>query len=340
MTLIFYSLLFSLHAVEADRQPSKAELVEVKMSWEKASHNAFTDLIRFKGHWYCVFREGEKHVSSEGKLRVISSIDGKTWTSKALIALPHKDLRDPKITTTVERAALPVELDARLMLTAAAALPQSADFSHQSLVWFSSDGKNWSKPSKIGDPNMWLWRVVWHKDTAYSIGYSTASRKFIRLYKSQNGVEFTTLVDNLFDKGYPNETSMIFLDNDTCLCLLRRDGDAPTAQLGIAEPPYKKWKWKDLGIRIGGPHMLCLPDGRIVAAGRLYEGNVRTSLLWLDPDAGTLTEFLELPSGGDTSYPGLVFHNGLLWVSYYSSHEGKTSIYLAKVKLPLTKKGN
>ena len=41
--------------------------------------------------------------------------------------------------------------------------------------------------------------------------------------------------------------------------------------------------------------------------------------------------FLELPSGGDTSYPGLVWYDGILWVSYYSSHEGKTSIYLAKL---------
>jgi hypothetical protein len=61
---------------------------------------------------------------------------------------------------------------------------------------------------------------------------------------------------------------------------------------------------------------------------------VRTALCWLDVEAGKLTEFLTLPSGGDTSYPGLVFYEGLLWVSYYSSHEGKTSIYLAKVKLP------
>ena len=42
---------------------------------------------------------------------------------------------------------------------------------------------------------------------------------------------------------------------------------------------------------------------------------------------------LTLPSGGDTSYAGLVLHKGLLWVSYYSSHEGKTRIYLAKVRL-------
>jgi len=79
--------------------------------------------------------------------------------------------------------------------------------------------------------------------------------------------------------------------------------------------------------------MLELPDGRLVAAVRLYDGRTRTGLCWVDPKAGTLTEFLTLPSGGDTSYPGLVWEDNLLWVSYYASHEGKTSIYLAKVKI-------
>ena len=44
---------------------------------------------------------------------------------------------------------------------------------------------------------------------------------------------------------------------------------------------------------------------------------------------------LTLTSSGDTSYPGLVWHNGLLWMSYYSSHEGKSAIYLAKIQVPL-----
>jgi len=47
-----------------------------------------------------------------------------------------------------------------------------------------------------------------------------------------------------------------------------------------------------------------------------------------------LALFALLAFGGDTSYAGLVLHDGLLWVSYYSLHEGKTSIYLAKVQLP------
>ena len=79
--------------------------------------------------------------------------------------------------------------------------------------------------------------------------------------------------------------------------------------------------------------ILQLPNGPIVAGTRLYDGKVRTSLSWLDPEAGKLVELLALPSGGDTSYPGLVWHDDLLWMSYYSSHEGKAAIYLAKIKI-------
>ena len=45
------------------------------------------------------------------------------------------------------------------------------------------------------------------------------------------------------------------------------------------------------------------------------------------------TPALWLPSGGDCSYPGMVEHDELLWLSYYSSHEGKTSIYLAQIEV-------
>ena len=44
------------------------------------------------------------------------------------------------------------------------------------------------------------------------------------------------------------------------------------------------------------------------------------------------TQKLQFPSGGDNSYPGFVMHKGVLWMSYYCSHEGKASIYLAKVR--------
>jgi hypothetical protein len=304
----------------------EAALVEVERIWDKAPHNAFTDLIRFSDRWYCVFREGQGHVSPDGALRVITSVDGKAWESAALITSENSDLRDAKITVTP---------DGQLMLSGAEAMNKPVGYKHQSLTWFSRDGKSWSRRHEVGDRDFWLWRTTWHKRTAYGFGYGCRNdNRSIRLYTSSNGKKFDTLVQTAFDEGYPNETSMVFLEDDTCYCLLRRDGRPSSAQLGIAKPPYKRWTWKDLATKIGGPHMIRLPDGRFVAVVRRYDGGPRTSLHWLDPEAGTLTEFLGLPSGGDTSYAGLVWHDGLLWISYYSSHEGKTSIYLAKVKFP------
>jgi len=317
-------VLLTVSPVTTGAASSNVELAEVRKIWERAPHNAFTDLASFKGKWFCVFREGAAHVSPDGALRVITSKDGKDWVSTALLKYPDADLRDAKITVTP---------DDRLMLSGAAALHQPAQFKHQSLAWFSKDGRDWSEPAKIGDPNLWLWRVTWSKNTAYSIGYVTAAGKFIRLYTSKDGRRFDTLVPDLFDEGEPNETSIIFQPDDTALCLLRCDGTPGSGKCGLARPPYTTWQWKDVGAKIGGPHMIRLPDGRIVAAVRLYDGGARTSLTWLDPDAGKLIEFLKLPSGGDSSYAGLVWHEGLLWVSYYSSHQGKTSIYLAKVRI-------
>ena len=307
---------------------AKAEVVDVRKIWDAAPHNAFTDLIRHKDRWLCVFREGKAHVSPDGALQVLSSADGDAWSSESRVTMDGADLRDAKIV---------IAPDGRLMLNGAAAYPAGGKAGHQTFAWFSESAKAWTEPVAIADPDFWLWRVTWHKGRAYGIGYPTRGGNALRLYSSADGRSFETLVKSLFDQGEPNETSLLFLEDDTCLCLLRRDGPKGTAQLGSAKPPYTEWTWKDLGMKLGGPHLLRLPDGRIVAGGRAYDGGAHTALLWLDPEKGKMKEFLKLPSSGDTSYPGLVWHDGLLWVSYYSSHEGKTSIYRAKVRPPAAK---
>ncbi len=300
------------------------ELVGVRKIWDRAPHNAFTDLIRFQGRWFCVFREGQAHVSPDGALRILTSGDGEKWESAALVTSREGDLRDAKVSVTPR---------GELMLSGAAALHDQTQHTHQSLAWFSRDGHTWSDPVLVGDADFWLWRVTWHGSSALGIGYGCRKERLIRLYASTDGKTYSTRVERLFDRGYPNETSILF-DGDVALCLLRRDGTPNTALLGTAEPPYTAWQWRDLGVRLGGPHMIRLPDGRLLAAGRLYDGATRTSLCWIDRARGGLVECLKLPSGGDTSYPGLVWHDGLLWVSYYSSHEGKTAIYLAQVRIP------
>lgn len=301
------------------------ELIEVRKIWDGAPHCAFTDLIRHQDRWWCAFREGKGHVSPDGAIRILQSSDGVQWQTAAHIVSTRGDLRDPKLCLTP---------DGQWMLTTAAARRAPDEPMHQSLVWFSRDGRDWSEESPIAERDFWLWRVTWHKGAAYGVGYRTnAAQRGTRLYRSSDGRDWQTLVPEWFSEGYANESSIVFLPDDSACCLLRRDGEKNSAQLGSAASPYTNWTWRDLGRNIGGPHMLRLPDGRMVAAGRLYDGKVRTALLWIDAEAGTARECLAFPSSGDSSYPGLVWHDGMLWVSYYSSHEGQSAIYLAKVKL-------
>lgn len=318
------------------------KLLDVQKIWDEAPHNAFTDLLRFQGRWLCVFREGEGHVSADGALRVLSSVDGKAWEAgdpirftaggfNAMAPLvpangPYMDLRDPKLC---------VAPDGRLMLISPLVYNDGHDL--QSLAWFSKDGRNWGEAALIGEHQYWLWRVTWHKGVAYGVG-RVRDKRIPRLYRSSDGIHFEVLVkdDDFFPHNPgPSESTLRFLADDTAVCLVRLNNmpGATTdhAHLGMARPPYTRWEWQDLAARIGGPNMIQLPDGRFVAAVRLYDKERRTALCWLDPWAGKLTEALALPSGGDSSYAGLVLHDGLLWVSYYSSHEGKASIYLAKV---------
>ena len=110
-------------------------------------------------------------------------------------------------------------------------------------------------------------------------------------------------------------------------------GGEDGALLGTAQPPYTQWQWSDLGVRMGGPKIIRLLDGRFVAAVRSYGDERRTTVYWIDPAQSTATPCLKLPSAGDTSYTGIVEQDGILWMSYYSSHEEKTAIYLAKVGL-------
>ena len=200
------------------------KLLDVRKIWDKAPHNAFTDLTRFDGKWYCVFREGKGHVSPDGSLRVLTSTDGEKWESAALLTSPDSDLRDAKICVTP---------DGQLMLTGAEAMHDKSKFTHQSLAWFSKDGKSWTPQHDIADQNSWLWRVTWHKGRSYGLGYGTGKtpqEQFATLYESKDGKTYRKLVDHIREEGYPNESSIVF-DGDTAYCLLRRDGKPTSGQL-------------------------------------------------------------------------------------------------------------
>lgn len=301
----------------------QAQLLETRKIWDAAPHSAFTDLVLHRNALWCVFREGAGHVSPDGAIRVLTSRDGTAWSSAALIRSNDGDLRDPHISITPK---------GEMMLIAAAALKPGAKARHQTFAWFSKDGKSWSEPTPIGDPDLWLWRVVWnHNKEAFGLAYTTTGATPNRIYRSTDGRHFESLGDAPSECGV-NETGVVFTKNGTRYVLERREQCDKTAALWTTTKQGSTEK--SLNARIGGPVLIQLPDGRLLGAGRLHDNRVRTSLFWLNPSDATVQEIATLPSGGDTSYPGLVYHKGILYISYYSSHEGKTAIYFAKFKLP------
>lgn len=309
-----------------------ATLLSVKRIWDAAPHNAFTDLVRWRGQWVCAFREGQGHAGDRGKLRIIASQDGGEWQSLGLLEHETYDLRD---------AALSVMPDGRLMVLGGAQSNQGTRRTG-TFVSFSVDGREFTPPEVAIPPGRWLWRVTWHDHAAYGVSYGAPDRRSVTsLLKTTDGRNFQVVTDeHLNDGDRPTEARIRFAPDGTALSLHRRDGtQLTTAQLGVSHPPFDRWEWYDLGHRLGGPNFMRLPTGHWIAAGRLYDGGARTELLELDIENPSLRPLLRLPSGGDTSYPGMVWHNGILWLSYYSSHEGRTSIYLAKIRFELPESG-
>jgi hypothetical protein len=174
--------------------------------------------------------------------------------------------------------------------------------------------------------------------------------------KSTEGSVWTE-IEQLDISGLPSEATVRVLADGKLHALIRREG-------GFSGPHYAKavcgigrfdqnkpqrihWHWHYCPYRMGGPTFIQLPDGRVVSGFRLLAKDsagkfTGRMVLALTPKSSKSTDSpridksritLELPSGGDCSYPGLVYLNESLFVSYYSSHEGKTAIYLAKVEI-------
>ncbi|HWL07851.1 MAG TPA: exo-alpha-sialidase [Planctomicrobium sp.] len=346
--MMFFVIMLSWGMVEgADRTINSSAVVSITRIWDQAQHSAFTDLIRFQDDLYCTFREGTGHVpgrnGGDGLIRVIRSRDqGATWESFALLEEPSFDLRDPKLSITP---------DNRLMLNFAASIyidGQRRGIESRTAI-YDPEEKRFGELHKVVLPESivtgfdWLWRVTWHDGWAWGCTYHMPLKapRTIHLVRSRDGITYEHV--SQLDVPGPSETTLRFLDDGRLCAMLRRRDTGSSGKksdssgwIGIASPPYVDWNFKKSNKLFGGPNLISLADGRWLAGSRDYDGNKPTTdLWWLDLKSGQFQEIISFPSGGDNSYPGLVEdekENRLL-VSYYSSHEGKTAIYLAVLDL-------
>lgn len=313
-----------------------AVLKSVERIWDVADHNAFTDLTFYREHWFCTFREADLHEKGKsGAIRIIRSADGIKWEPWAYIALPNRDLRDPKFS---------VAPNGKLMLLfGAIELDHEYKYvNRESLITYSEDGVHWDNFIKVLSPHDWLWRVTWHQGIAYGVSYKFSNLENLRdewlisLWKSKDGIAFEEVVQ--WDiPGRPNETTLRFLPSGEMIALVRRNQNGQRhCMIGSSWPPYDDWRWEQSDIHLGGPNFIIDDENQMWASGRMmfltpYRWTCKTVLAAMT--SHSLDPILVLPSDGDTSYPGMVLQGNMLWMSYFSSHEHRTSVYLALIEL-------
>lgn len=296
-------------------------LLSVEKIWDKGPHNAFTDLIRHRDRWWCTFRESEDHGYSYGTLRVLVSDDGQHWDSTGHVAEKGVDLRDPKLS---------IMPDGRmLLLSGATILGTDKEYLTRSpRVAFSDDGKSWTDPIRCLAEDHWLWRVTWHGEVGYSLsklGEGGDPRRGF-LYKTTDALDWQWITEfrPADDIWNVSEATLRIMPDEEMIALIRPNW------IGRSQPPYVNWSFTQLEVSLGGPNFIRVPDGTLWACARgQHNGKPETVLARMT--ATNYDTVLRLPSAGDCSYPGLVWHDELLWISYYSTHEEKTQIYLAKV---------
>jgi hypothetical protein len=329
--LLFVPVACLLFACSSSKKATDAPFApQVTKIWDTAPHSAFTSLIRFNNAFYCCFREASKHVGgTDGKIRIIRSADGKQWESVALLEKATIDLRDPMLSITPGN---------RIMVSIGGSIYDPVERSKllgmNPMVSFSdASGANFSDPEKltVNPPGArdWIWRTTWHKGTGYGMSYAEGG---LYLMRTTDGKQYERL-SKLDIDGRPNESTVRFDNNDRMVVMVRREEGDKMGVLAKSSAPFTQWSYQKMTLRLGGPNFLFFDNDKYLLVGtRIWDepGGPITAILITDTD-GKILKTIKLPSDGDTSYPGLWMHDGQLWVSYYASHEGKSSIYFTSI---------
>jgi hypothetical protein len=320
--------------IEETNELTSDTLVITRVASEEGRSKAFTDIVFFDNQFFLVFRDSDKHAFGEdGIIHIFNSIDGSEWTFMKEIQVEGIDLRDPSFTVNGEQLSLYIH---------------GSTYENQEIVAFSdynlkySETNGWLELTDVLLDNLtvstdtisgneaWPWRVNWHNDKAYSVGYNTTD--IFDVYESDDGLFFTK--QNVFEtiSALPTEARIRIDNNGEFFVLVRRI--TGSTLLGRTFDPSEGWEWfGEIPIdNLRGPNFLLVDNHKMLFAGG-YFGFVYLGLY--DIEANTYRQLIDIPSSGDGSYPGMVIKDNILWMSYYTSYENieGSSIYVVKIDL-------
>jgi hypothetical protein len=284
-------------------------------------HNAFTSLARWQNGFFLSYRSGLAHNSTNADCIVLQSPDGEHWQQTLRVDIAPDD-RGGHLLATPQRLFLYLN-----------AMQGAALRSH---VLYTDDGQQWTKPAPLLEPQWIFWQPLEHNGRFYANahlkaeGKDAAQKRASKLITSADGLKWET-VATVRKGNYESETTFFFGPNDHLFAFLRQKYSGPGFILE-SDPPYQQWTQRPAGVHFSG-HCIRTLRGVNYLISRTSQPKKATGTMIYTFAEGNLTPYCELPAGGDCSYAAPVEAGDDMLVSYYSSHEGTTSIYLARVPL-------
>jgi hypothetical protein len=265
-------------------------------------HNAFTDLLYWQGYFWLAYISSPSHFASkQSRVVILRSKDLKQWQEMARFSGNGQDIRDPKLAIIQDQLVLYALLN-----------KQFDPEPYKTITAHSVDGATWS-PFKDVTPEGWLLGRPVTRDNAtwfapaHRIDHGTAI-----LLRSMDGVTWD-IHGTIHANDRADETAIQLLPDGHMLAVTRIEagggifGDVEAGtQISRADAPYTTWT----SVRP------LLGQGSAV-------GRKRSALFLVEENARELIHLTDLPSAGDTSYPGAVIVNGKLFISYYTNAPGK-----------------
>ena len=320
--MIAFLLLSLAPGAEPVEFPVKPQ--DVRKVFADGKHNAFTAFVKFKNQYLIAFRTAKEHNSADGDIVVLKSTDAKEWTEALRLDIDKRDDRDPQML---------VVGDTLIMYVASMKGPDLITYAVT-----TEDGKAWGKPKPVYEEKYIVWKPL-AVGTAYYAGAhkkdeaSGGKGREVHLVKSADGIAWEK-VSTIRAGNWESETTLHFEKDGTCLAFLRQKYGSPQAQILEAKAPYTEWKSRPTDVAHFSGHSVRTYDGvtYLFSRDRGPKANEFGQAIYTFAD-GKLAPYCRLPAGGDCAYAEAVRDGDAMLVSYYSSHEGQTNIYLAVVPL-------
>jgi hypothetical protein len=332
------ALIFSLSTFIIFQSCQKTGIPSVSgtqlAEWNEAEHNAFTDLIKYDGYYYCVFRIASDHNSFDGKTRIIRSSDGKNWSAFALLSLPNMDLRDAHFFID-DYNVLSLSINIRNVYN-----------QRQNVLYKLQNGQFIKTNVFHVDNDFFYWGFYKLNDRVYSVGYNVKQICFssldskkpkLMLFNNANlacdSFQYANVGGTWINRDFdcPCEASMVITPDSTVIMIVRDEHTPGHSFFGVSKFPYKNWKWTTFPYFVRGPKLALLPNGKLLLAAGSMSHYDLTYYAIVNPDDFSVEKIRSFPSGGDTGYPGVVIEGNTALVSYYSSHEGNARVYIYRL---------